>query len=938
MWDRGRYGDANMKTPLIKRLKYYVGLGFASLLVFSGLFSLAPVSQKAVAAPASGSWASSTSIRYNGQTFSGPSQNGSNGFIRYTSTTAVNCVDSNGNNTKRWDYIEFRNNPTEGTNPASPGFYDEWDKSEGAICKKISSNFSVALTSPERAKQTQAQGECASRPFNEQAACVQAAAERICANSGTGFDACVAAQKAAVPATGVTPGQSADNSGGELATEQDPELDCSVTWNPTTWIVCPFIKLINATLYGLDNAIVGLLTVEQDKIFDDSKAPGQGYYEAWKAFRGIALGLLVAGALIMIISQALGFDFLDAYTIKKILPRLVVAIIGISLSWEIMRWFVVFTNDLGLGIRQIIYYPFLTGLGATSGNSEIIEGGESMIIFLLSGGAMLGLGLMGILSFGLTALLALFVAFLVLVLRQLIIVVLVLFAPIAIAAYILPNTQSIWKLWYESFTKALMMFPIIMAFLAVGRIIAMTSSTDDATFVGQLVAFVAYIIPYFLIPLTFRFAGGALRTLGGFVNDKGRGGFDRLKKFRQGQVSKNMSAMKHGNRFQSENWAANKFNRTTGNIAAIPHAGWNPKQMKSRMKAHQSNESMLEAAEYSEKNHAFQAIKQNDDFLQAAIHGKGKDENVRKYLQDINAKSIAKGGPEIYSDAAIDQGVATIRAARRDASPEVFDTAAALALPATGTAFKGGAGEMHDLINEVAGNDRVKAGRMLAAMRGGASSARRFDLAGGGFGSQMGVMENQFKHSQDPTKGLSTQQASQQIFEESLEGQGGAYVAGGRKTAVQNLAPVMLKQIGKQLRTGDEQGVARELAALAGRHDAMASVAPENARVLADETFGEAIDVNTLRPQMRVLLDNAINVRDANGKVTGTKATITVREAMDSLRGNNDFQNMRREYQMAGMNAAQAQQMGAAAQAALQAQGGGPQKPPVPPVMGAPGT
>lgn len=316
----------------------------------------------------------------------------------------------------------------------------------------------------------------------------------------------------------------------------DPNLQCGTMWNPLNWYLCPIIKGITGVVNGLDNAIIALLHIDT-RIFDERAQPGSGYYTAWQSFRAIALGLLVVAAITMVIAQALGFNFLDAYTVKKILPRLIVAIIGISLSWEIMRFFVEFTNNLGFGIRSLIYYPFNQGL---SGSSTLeLGGGATVAVTLIAGAAITGLGIIGLLSFAITALLAVAIAFLVLIIRQLIIIVLILMAPIAIAAYILPNTNGVWKLWQDSFTKLLLMFPIIMAFLAVGRVMAMTATTGntgtDLQFINQLVGFAAYFMPYFLIPLTFRFAGGAMRTLGGFTNDKGRGGFDRLRKFRQGQ-------------------------------------------------------------------------------------------------------------------------------------------------------------------------------------------------------------------------------------------------------------------------------------------------------------------------------------------------------------------------------------------------------------------
>ena len=67
---------------------------------------------------------------------------------------------------------------------------------------------------------------------------------------------------------------------------------------------------------------------------------------------------MVLSAMFVLISQALGMEILDAYTIRKILPRILVAAIGLTLSWTLMRFFVQFTDDLGFGIRNLIEFPF----------------------------------------------------------------------------------------------------------------------------------------------------------------------------------------------------------------------------------------------------------------------------------------------------------------------------------------------------------------------------------------------------------------------------------------------------------------------------------------------------------------------------------------------------------------------------------------------------
>ncbi|MDB5170379.1 MAG: rane protein of unknown function [Candidatus Saccharibacteria bacterium] len=343
-------------------------------------------------------------------------------------------------------------------------------------------------------------------------------------------------------ASGSAGGSGTSGTGGESG----PGLTCEVKfYNPLTWLLCPAVKGMVNIVGSLDDIITSQLSVgssgnssDPNQIFCSSKGTSnsdaqrscKAYENAWKSVRNIALGLMVIVGLIIVVAQVLGMEILDAYAIKKTLPRLIIAAIAITLSWKLMQFFVTFTNDLGYGVRYIIYRPF-----SDSGFDQATLGGGGSVATSIAGyTALQALGIFGLLSFAATAALAVFVAFMVLVIRQLLIIVLIIFAPIAIIAFILPNTNKVYKLWWDSFSKALLMFPIIAAFIATGRVFAAVSATSGST-LGQFVGFAAYFAPYFLLPLTFKFAGGALGNIGGFVNNSSKGGFDRLKKFRSGQ-------------------------------------------------------------------------------------------------------------------------------------------------------------------------------------------------------------------------------------------------------------------------------------------------------------------------------------------------------------------------------------------------------------------
>jgi hypothetical protein len=318
-----------------------------------------------------------------------------------------------------------------------------------------------------------------------------------------------------------------------------PEIDpCDASGFNLSWVVCPLVNMMHQGTKVMDAAINHLMRVDATSIFDRKTDSGKAYYAAWNSFRIFGIALIVIAGLVMVISQAMGFDLFDAYTVKKVLPRLVLAIIGISLSWWLMWFLTNLTNDVGTGIRSIIYYPF-RGLAGDSGIQSL---GSSSLEALAVGGGILFLGIGGILSLIATAALAALVAFLVLVIRQIVIVFLILVAPLAIACYVLPNTEKVYKLWWDSLSKALMMFPIIAAFIATGHVFSAvaSSSTTGSYGLSDVVAVLAYFLPYFALPFTFRLAGGALATLGGLTNDRSRGAFDRLRNYRKGQAEQRM--------------------------------------------------------------------------------------------------------------------------------------------------------------------------------------------------------------------------------------------------------------------------------------------------------------------------------------------------------------------------------------------------------------
>jgi hypothetical protein len=321
-----------------------------------------------------------------------------------------------------------------------------------------------------------------------------------------------------------------------------------------SWLLCAAIDVLSQVVNWIDSLITNQLNIKTSAIFCTSGPDVDtctAYYQAWQSFRDIGLGLMAIAGLVLIISQALGLEILDAYTIRKTLPRLLVAAFAITLSWPIMRFLIQLSDDLGFGVRHLIYAPF-----SNLGDSVDLSFGGG--IGNLFGAAIGSVGLIGLvpawiigggpgalLAFMGTAALAVGVAILVLILRQVAVILLMLLAPLALVAYILPNTQRVYRMWWESFSKALLMFPLIAAMIATGRVFSAIAIHNGGV-LNSIIGFAAYFAPYFMIPLTFRMAGSAVGAMGNFVNGRAQGGFDSLRNARKEERAKRTkAAQKH---------------------------------------------------------------------------------------------------------------------------------------------------------------------------------------------------------------------------------------------------------------------------------------------------------------------------------------------------------------------------------------------------------
>lgn len=331
--------------------------------------------------------------------------------------------------------------------------------------------------------------------------------------------------------------------GSDEAQTGSERASCESAGGPLGWILCPVVNALDGFFNWVDTRIQSLLNVESSKYRD------KNLEQTWRNIRNISYIILIPVMLIMVIGTAVGFSFIDAYTVKRALPRLIAATIFITLSWEITGFLIEISNEVGQGVLGLMTAPLdipagsdgltLQDLFSPSFGGGLTQGSFVGILALfLATGSLTGELLAVAGSFLAVGGLIILTAFLVLITRQLFILALMVFSPIAIIAWIFPGNDKLWKLWWGTFSKLLLMFPIITALIGAGRVFAFivgnadSSGAEGAVF-NPILKLAAYIIPYALIPLTLKFAGGVLGTLTGMVNDRQKGVFDRLRKSRQ---------------------------------------------------------------------------------------------------------------------------------------------------------------------------------------------------------------------------------------------------------------------------------------------------------------------------------------------------------------------------------------------------------------------
>lgn len=267
--------------------------------------------------------------------------------------------------------------------------------------------------------------------------------------------------------------------GGETGSTTPPS-NCPITTWGLDWLACPIIEGVTQTMTAVSKIITDWLVTDINGTFNfNGKSPSPdavAYHNAWNSFRTLAISFIIIAGMVMVISEAFGFEAVSAYTIRKVLPRLVVFAILIEISWPGMQFIAQFSNDIAAWIGDVILYPFhsLNPQGLTIGQMA------ASWVGVILGAAILGPA--GILSFLATIAVTLLVLYLTLLLRYAALITTIIVMPVALAGMILPGTRRFARIVVDEYFVVQVVIPILFAAgLALGVVMNLIISTLTQT-------------------------------------------------------------------------------------------------------------------------------------------------------------------------------------------------------------------------------------------------------------------------------------------------------------------------------------------------------------------------------------------------------------------------------------------------------------------------
>lgn len=297
------------------------------------------------------------------------------------------------------------------------------------------------------------------------------------------------------PGNNITPdGENTDGTDGE----EQPNT-CQDQVGALAWIVCPTTGVIAKFIDAIYGIVDGLSVVPPLSM--EASSP---IYLVWQYARNITNIVFVIFLLIVIYSQLTGLG-LNNYGVKRILPRLIIAVILVNLSFVICSLAVDLSNIIGSNLRG-----FFTGIqetiianGAANPIADVPIG--EIVASILAGTGIAGIAigatggfaslfwmLVPVLVGGVIAVVS---GLLTIAARQALVALLVMISPLAFVAYLLPNTERWFTKWKDLLFRMLIFYPMFSFLFGASQLAGWALITSAHDGFGIILGIAVQIFP-----------------------------------------------------------------------------------------------------------------------------------------------------------------------------------------------------------------------------------------------------------------------------------------------------------------------------------------------------------------------------------------------------------------------------------------------------------
>lgn len=335
------------------------------------------------------------------------------------------------------------------------------------------------------------------------------------------------------------PGEPGGSSGDGTTPEEEDQENCKIDY--IGWVICPVVNTLASMSEGARARLVKMLTVDTKSILGDTSEGS--VYSYWSKIRDYANILFVIFFLFVIYSQITGYG-LDNYGIKRMLPKLIVGVIAVNVSFYICGLLIDLSNVVGSSAFNFISTAAVGGMPAGDWN----DSDQGWISSIAAGALLLTVGyfaLATVISVLLFVVITAVTTIFLLGVREAIIILCTVISPLAFAAMIMPNTEGLYKKWWNVFKASLMVFPMVGLVYGASNLAAriLGASVEENDFILKSVITLLIFAPLPVVPKLVKSAveiigiGGLVAGAEKWMNKKRGAMTDKVGKWRENKLT-----------------------------------------------------------------------------------------------------------------------------------------------------------------------------------------------------------------------------------------------------------------------------------------------------------------------------------------------------------------------------------------------------------------